>query len=71
MDFFDFYGNKFDYGSVGIRMDPPGYFNKVTCTFVIPSKEPWTNYTDTESLWGLPGKQESAPCYRGSEQQRQ
>lgn len=30
MDFFDFYGNKFDYGSVGIRMDPPGYFNKVT-----------------------------------------
>ncbi|KAJ9198258.1 hypothetical protein DTO021D3_3796 [Paecilomyces variotii] len=28
MDFFDFYGNKFDYGSVGIRMDPPGYFNK-------------------------------------------
>lgn len=29
MDFFDFYGNKFDYSSVGIMMDPPGYFNKV------------------------------------------
>lgn len=29
MDFFDFYGNKFDYSSVGIRMNPPGFFNKV------------------------------------------
>ncbi|OKL64171.1 hypothetical protein UA08_00721 [Talaromyces atroroseus] len=29
MDFFDFYGNKFDFSSVGIRMEPPGYFNKV------------------------------------------
>jgi non-canonical poly(A) RNA polymerase PAPD5/7 len=29
MDFFDFYGNKFDYTSVGIRMEPPGFFNKV------------------------------------------
>jgi non-canonical poly(A) RNA polymerase PAPD5/7 len=29
MDFFDFYGNKFDFTSVGIRLEPPGYFNKV------------------------------------------
>jgi non-canonical poly(A) RNA polymerase PAPD5/7 len=29
MDFFDFYGNHFNAGSVGIRLDPPGYFNKV------------------------------------------
>ncbi|THC99300.1 hypothetical protein EYZ11_001206 [Aspergillus tanneri] len=28
MDFFEFYGNRFDYENVGIRMDPPGYFNK-------------------------------------------
>ncbi|OJJ42962.1 hypothetical protein ASPZODRAFT_75323 [Penicilliopsis zonata CBS 506.65] len=28
MDFFDFYGTKFDYETVGIRMSPPGYFNK-------------------------------------------
>jgi non-canonical poly(A) RNA polymerase PAPD5/7 len=30
MDFFDFYGRHFDYRSVGIRMDPPEYFNKVS-----------------------------------------
>ena len=29
MDFFDFYGNQFNFESVGIRMSPPGYFNKV------------------------------------------
>lgn len=29
MDFFDFYGNKFDFSSVGIRLEPPGFFNKV------------------------------------------
>ncbi|KAL4921607.1 hypothetical protein BDW62DRAFT_113836 [Aspergillus aurantiobrunneus] len=28
MDFFQFYGNNFDYETVGIRMNPPGYFNK-------------------------------------------
>ncbi|PYH93498.1 topoisomerase family protein TRF4 [Aspergillus ellipticus CBS 707.79] len=28
MDFFEFYGNRFDYDTVGIRMAPPGYFNK-------------------------------------------
>lgn len=28
MDFFDFYGHSLDYESVGIRMNPPGYFNK-------------------------------------------
>ncbi|KAE8152536.1 hypothetical protein BDV25DRAFT_61477 [Aspergillus avenaceus] len=28
MDFFEFYGARFDYETVGIRMDPPGYFNK-------------------------------------------
>ncbi|PGH13657.1 hypothetical protein AJ79_03505 [Helicocarpus griseus UAMH5409] len=28
MDFFDFYGNKFDPGTVGIQFDPPGYFDK-------------------------------------------
>lgn len=29
MDFFDFYGNNLDYEKVGIRLNPPGYFNKV------------------------------------------
>lgn len=28
MDFFEFYGQRFDYETVGIRMNPPGYFNK-------------------------------------------
>ncbi|KAL4949963.1 hypothetical protein BDW69DRAFT_65851 [Aspergillus filifer] len=28
LDFFQFYGNNFDYETVGIRMNPPGYFNK-------------------------------------------
>ncbi|KAL3478230.1 hypothetical protein BJX99DRAFT_245725 [Aspergillus californicus] len=28
MDFFRLYGNHFDYETVGIRMNPPGYFNK-------------------------------------------
>lgn len=34
MDFFDFYGNKFDFSSVGIRMEPPGYFNKVSSLYM-------------------------------------
>lgn len=29
LEFFDFYGNFFDYENVGIRLNPPGYFNKV------------------------------------------
>lgn len=29
LDFFNFYGNIFDFETVGIRMRPPGYFNKV------------------------------------------
>ncbi|RAL15644.1 putative topoisomerase family protein TRF4 [Aspergillus homomorphus CBS 101889] len=28
MDFFEFYGNQFDYENVAIRFNPPGYFNK-------------------------------------------
>ncbi|KAL5340552.1 hypothetical protein BJX70DRAFT_111876 [Aspergillus crustosus] len=28
MDLFRFYGENFDYETVGIRMNPPGYFNK-------------------------------------------
>lgn len=28
MNFFDFYGNTFDFDNVGIRMNPPGYFDK-------------------------------------------
>ncbi|KAI1963291.1 hypothetical protein LOZ58_002124 [Ophidiomyces ophidiicola] len=28
MDFFDFYGNKFDFSSIGIEFNPPGYFYK-------------------------------------------
>lgn len=32
LDFLNFYGNIFDYERVGIRMSPPGYFNKV-CHF--------------------------------------
>jgi non-canonical poly(A) RNA polymerase PAPD5/7 len=30
MDFFEFYGNTFDFENVGIRLNPPGYFNKVS-----------------------------------------
>ena len=33
MDFFDFYGNQFPYDSIGIRLDPPGYFDKVSSAF--------------------------------------
>ena len=33
LDFFDFYGNRFDYTKIGIRMNPPGYFNKVSPYF--------------------------------------
>ena len=29
MDFFYFYGNNLDYKNVGIRLNPPGFFNKV------------------------------------------
>lgn len=29
LDFFNFYGNVFDFETIGIRMSPPGYFNKV------------------------------------------
>lgn len=29
MDFFYFYGNNLDYENVGIRLNPPGFFNKV------------------------------------------
>lgn len=32
LDFLNFYGNNFDLENVGIRMNPPGYFNKV-CQF--------------------------------------
>ncbi|WEW59065.1 polynucleotide adenylyltransferase [Emydomyces testavorans] len=28
MDFFDFYGNTFDFSMVGIELNPPGYFHK-------------------------------------------
>ncbi|KAJ5663990.1 hypothetical protein N7507_004721 [Penicillium longicatenatum] len=28
LEFFNFYGNRFSYRDVGIRMDPPGYTNK-------------------------------------------
>lgn len=35
MDFFQFYGRNFDYETVGIRMNPPGYFNKVSNQFTI------------------------------------
>ncbi|KAK0822269.1 hypothetical protein LTR03_018253, partial [Friedmanniomyces endolithicus] len=29
MDFFNFYGKYFQFGHVGIRLNPPGYFNKI------------------------------------------
>lgn len=29
MDFFDYYGNNFDFSTVGIELNPPGYFKKV------------------------------------------
>ena len=29
IEFLDFYGNQLDIGRTGIRMDPPGYFDKV------------------------------------------
>ncbi|KAJ5577886.1 topoisomerase family protein TRF4 [Penicillium hispanicum] len=28
LDFFNYYGNEFSYETTGIRMNPPGYFNK-------------------------------------------
>lgn len=30
LDFFNFFGKKFSYETTAIRMDPPGYFNKVS-----------------------------------------
>jgi non-canonical poly(A) RNA polymerase PAPD5/7 len=30
LDFFNFYGKQFSYDRLAIRMDPPGYFNKVS-----------------------------------------
>lgn len=41
MDFFDFYGNKFDFSSVGIRLEPPGYFNKVSSLHTFPFSLRW------------------------------
>lgn len=35
MDFFDFYGIKFNAANIGIQFDPPGYFYKVS-TLVLP-----------------------------------
>lgn len=32
MDFFNFYGNSLEFEKVGIRLNPPGFFNKV-CSF--------------------------------------
>lgn len=37
MDFFHFYGSNFDFETVGIRLNPPGYFNKV-CIMPFHSK---------------------------------
>ena len=31
VEFLDFYGNQLDTTRTGIKMDPPGYFDKVTC----------------------------------------
>lgn len=30
LDFFDFYGYLMDYERIGLRMEPPGYYNKVS-----------------------------------------
>ncbi|KAI5291557.1 hypothetical protein KEM54_003592 [Ascosphaera aggregata] len=38
LDFFDFYGNKFDYAIVGIQFDPAGYLNKRLLNFNNPRK---------------------------------
>lgn len=34
MEFFNLYGNEFNTTTTGIRLNPPGYFDKVCCAFV-------------------------------------
>jgi non-canonical poly(A) RNA polymerase PAPD5/7 len=34
LNFFDYYGNIFQYEDVGIRMNPPMFFNKVSGTLM-------------------------------------
>ncbi|KAI5300263.1 hypothetical protein KEM56_002589 [Ascosphaera pollenicola] len=38
LDFFDFYGNRFDFAIIGIQFDPVGYLNKRMLGFNNPSK---------------------------------
>ncbi|KAI5297474.1 hypothetical protein KEM55_004625, partial [Ascosphaera atra] len=38
LDFFDFYGNKFDYAIIGIQFDPIGYLNKRLLGFNNPTR---------------------------------
>ncbi|KAJ5752481.1 topoisomerase family protein TRF4 [Penicillium odoratum] len=37
LNFFDFYGNQFEYWTYGIRMNPAGYFNKLDKYADVPS----------------------------------
>ncbi|KAI5290332.1 hypothetical protein KEM52_000502 [Ascosphaera acerosa] len=38
LDFFDFYGNRFDFAVVGIQFDPAGYLNKRLLGFTNPTR---------------------------------
>lgn len=46
MDFFNFYGNNLEFEKVGIRLNPPGFFNKVC--FLLLGK--WRKLTREASL---------------------
>ncbi|MCJ1464836.1 hypothetical protein MMC07_003451 [Pseudocyphellaria aurata] len=45
IEFLDFYGNQLDIARTGIKMDPPGYFNKIEAA----QKWPWTVYQANKS----------------------
>jgi non-canonical poly(A) RNA polymerase PAPD5/7 len=55
MDFLDFYGRQFDYHSVGIRMDPPEYFNKVRYPFDTDVRY---NANCGQRVYGKPGERQ-------------
>lgn len=55
MDFLDFYGNRFDYETVGIRLKPPGYFNKVRVAALCEIREETLKQTYVASLQGVQG----------------
>ncbi|KAI9801117.1 MAG: hypothetical protein M1833_002985 [Piccolia ochrophora] len=41
MDFFDFYGNEFNYQRIAIQLNPPGYLDKARSNCIIPEDLPY------------------------------